>query len=231
VVHTILVPGLLCSPRLYEPVLPALWRHGAVTVADTRHDPAIPAIAARLLADAPDRFALVGLSMGGYVALEVMRQAGERVAALALMSTSARPDAPDQTEARREQIALVEAGRFDEMVDAAFPKMVAPGREDDARLLAVSRAMAADVGPEVYIRQQEAVIARGDSRPGLASIACPTLVVHGKDDRLIAFEHGEELAAGIAGAEFAPLEHCGHTSTLEQPEVCADALSALLARA
>ncbi len=222
--HTILVPGLLCSPRLYEPVLPTLWRFGPVTVADTRRDASIPGMAARLLADAPSRFALVGLSMGGYIALEVMRQAPERVSTLALMSTSARPDTPEQTEARREQIAMAEAGRFEAMVDSAFPRMVAEDRADDRALLAVSQAMAADVGPEVYVRQQEAVIARADSRPLLAGIACPTLVLHGTGDRLIAFEHGEELASGIPEARLEPLEGCGHTSTLERPRECADAL-------
>jgi pimeloyl-ACP methyl ester carboxylesterase len=227
-VHTILVPGLLCSPRLYAPVLPALWRHGAVTIADTRRDGSLPATAERLLAEAPARFALGGLSMGGYVALEVLRQAPDRVVALALMSTSARPDTDEQTAARREQLAMVEAGRFEEVVDAAFPRMVAEDRADDEALLAVSRAMAADVGPAVYVRQQEAVIARADSRPLLAHIECPTLVVHGTGDQLIPFEHGEELAAGIPGARLAPLEGCGHTSTLERPRECADALRGLL---
>ena len=126
-VHTILVPGLLCSPRLYAPVLPALWRCGAVTVADTRRDRSIPAIAARLLAEAPERFALAGLSMGGYVALEVVRQAPERVAALALLSTSARPDTPEQTAVRREQLAMVAEGRFDEVVTPASRGWSRPG--------------------------------------------------------------------------------------------------------
>ncbi|RKQ87475.1 pimeloyl-ACP methyl ester carboxylesterase [Solirubrobacter pauli] len=227
-VHTILVPGLLCSPRLYAPVLPAVWRFGAATVADTRRDATIAGMAARLLADAPERFALVGLSMGGYVALEVMRQAPERVVALALMSTSARPDAPEQTAARREQIALARSGRFEALVDAAFPRLVAPDRADDAGLLATTRAMAADVGHDVYVRQQEAIIGRADARPLLATITCPALVVHGTADQLIAPGHGEELAAGIPGARYEPLEGCGHSSSLERPEACAAALGALL---
>ena len=90
--------------------------------------------------------------------------------------------------------------------------------------------MAADVGAEVYVRQQEAVIARADSRPLLASIACPALVVHGRDDQLIAFEHGEELATGIRGARLVPLDGCGHLATLERPEACAQALGELLER-
>jgi pimeloyl-ACP methyl ester carboxylesterase len=228
-VHTVLVPGLLCSPRLFAPQLPVLWRHGSVAVADTLRDDGLDAIAARLLADAPERFVLAGLSMGGYVALEVLRQAPERVAALALLSTSARPDAPEQTEARRAQIAQTRDGGFAEVVDAAFARVVAPSRSQDAELLAAVRAMAADVGPEAFVRQQEAVARRPDSRPLLASIACPALVVHGSDDLLIDPEHGRELAQGIPGARLELLEGCGHTSSLEAPEAVATALDRLLA--
>src|SRR5579883_3245029 len=89
---TVLVPGLNCSARLYAPQIPALWRFGPVTVADHTRDDSMPAIAARILASAPPRFALAGLSMGGYIAFEIMRQAPQRVLRLALMDTSARPD-------------------------------------------------------------------------------------------------------------------------------------------
>ncbi len=139
-----------------------------------------------------------------------------------------RPDAPEQTAARREQIALARSGRFEALVDAAFLRLVAPDRADDAGLLATTRAMAVDVGHDVYVRQQEAIIGRADSRPLLATITCPALVVHGAADQLIAPEHGEELAAGIPGARYEPLEGCGHSSSLERPEACAAALSALL---
>jgi pimeloyl-ACP methyl ester carboxylesterase len=108
--HTVLIPGLLCSARQYEPLLPAVWSYGAVTIADNRRDSTLTAMAQRLLAAAPDRFALAGLSMGGYVALEVMRLAPARVTALALISTSARADSPEQVASRREQERAVVAG-------------------------------------------------------------------------------------------------------------------------
>lgn len=225
---TVLVPGLLCSPRLYAPILPAVWQFGGVMIADTRRDTSLPAIAERLLDSAPDHFALVGLSMGGYIALEVMRQAPERVTHLALLSTSARPDTPEQTAARREQIEEARAGRFTQLVDAAFPLIVAPENAHDAQLHATVRAMAEDVGPEVYVRQQEAIIARPDSRPDLPRIACPTLVVHGAQDQLITPVFGAEIADGIPGARYVRLEHCGHNSSLEQPEAIAAALTDLL---
>ena len=119
--HTVLVPGLACSARLYEELMPYVWAHGAATLADTRRDHSIGGIAERLLADAPPRFALAGISMGGYVTLEVMRQAPERVRGLALISTSARSDTPEQEASRRQQIDLTHAGKFDDLVEAAFP--------------------------------------------------------------------------------------------------------------
>jgi len=226
--QTVLVPGLLCSARLYGRVLPAVWRHGSVTIADTRRDDTIPAIAARLLAEAPERFALVGLSMGGYVALEVMRQAPGRVAALALISTSARPDTPEQRAARREQLAAVRDGRFDELVERVFPVLVDEGAREDEDLRAAWRAMAREVGPDAFARQLEACIARADARPLLDAIGCPAAVVHGTGDGLIPIENGEELAAGIPGARFTRVERCGHMSALERPAEVAAALERLL---
>src|SRR5215510_13742427 len=101
---TVLIPGLLCTARLYAEQIPALWRFGPVTVADRTRDDSMAAIARRILAQAPPRFALIGLSMGGYIAFEILRQAGERVAKLALLDTTARPDLPEQTEKRKVQV-------------------------------------------------------------------------------------------------------------------------------
>src|SRR5262245_27534189 len=119
-----LVPGLLCSARLYAEQAAALWPFGPVTVADHRRDHSMAAIAARILATAPPRFALVGLSMGGYIALSIQWQAPERVDRLALLETSARPDTPQQTERRRALIELAQAGRFAEIADLLWPILV-----------------------------------------------------------------------------------------------------------
>lgn len=216
--ETILVPPLLCSSRVYEPVLDAVWAHGAVTIADTLHDDTIAAMAARLLRGAPARFALLGTSMGGYVALEVVRQAPERVSGLALVSTSARADSADQLAARRRQSEMVEQGRFDALVDAAYPAVVAERNESAPGLLGAWRAMAAAVGPEGFLRQQAATMARSDSCDLLAGITCPTVVVHGAQDRLIPVAAGEEIAAAVPGATLRLVADAGHFLLLEQPE-------------
>jgi pimeloyl-ACP methyl ester carboxylesterase len=228
---TVFIPGLLCSPRLYAPVVPSVWAFGPTMVADTRRDDSLSGIAERLLETVPGCFALVGLSLGGYVALEVARQAPDRIGALALLSTSARPDSQEQTENRRAQVSMVRQGGFDDLVDAAFPVTVCRENEADESLRANFRAMAADVGVDAFERQQHAAITRPDARPHLAGISCPTLVLHGAGDRLIDPENGRELAAGIPDATFELLDRCGHSPTVEQPEATAAALTELLTRA
>src|SRR5215469_18279120 len=119
----VLVPGLTCSARLYAEQIPALWRFGPVIVADHTPDDSMASIARRILAGAPPRFALAGLSMGGYIAFEIMRQAPQRVARLALLDTGAR-ETPEQTERRKVVIALAKNGRYAEVPDIAFPLYV-----------------------------------------------------------------------------------------------------------
>jgi pimeloyl-ACP methyl ester carboxylesterase len=224
----VLVPGLLASARLYAPQLPALWRFGPVTIADHTRDDSVAAIARRILAAAPPRFALVGLSMGGYVAFEILREAPERVARLALLDTAARPDTPEASDARRTQMALAEAGRLDAVVENLFPRLVHPARRDDAALRAVVDAMAAEVGALGYLRQQRANITRPDSRATLTAIRCPTLVLVGEQDALTPPERAIEIANGIAGARLVRLPDCGHLSALERPDEVTRALRAWL---
>ena len=168
---TVLIPGLLCTPRLYAEQLPSLWRFGSVTVADHTRDDSMAGIARRILAQAPPKFALIGLSMGGYVAFEVQRQAPERVAKLALLDTTARPDAPEQTEQRKRQIEMARHGRFDGIAQLLFPRFVAAARHGDRALQDVVRTMAEDTGAEAFVRQQTAIMNRADSRAGLGAIA------------------------------------------------------------
>jgi pimeloyl-ACP methyl ester carboxylesterase len=217
---------LLASARLFEQQLPALWRLGPVTIADQTRDDTVAGIAGRILAGAPPRFALAGLSMGGYVAFEILRRAPERVARLALLDSSARPDTPEQTQRRLGQIELARGGRFGEIADQQFPLLVHRSRHGDAAARELVRLMADETGPEAFIRQQQAIMGRPDSRPGLAAIGCPTLVLVGDDDQLTPPAWSEELAAGIPGARLVVVAGAGHLSTLDQPERVTEALVA-----
>jgi pimeloyl-ACP methyl ester carboxylesterase len=220
----VLVPGLNCSARLYAGQIPALWQFGSVTVADQRHDDSMAAMARRILAAAPPRFALAGLSMGGYIAFEVIRQAADRVAKLALLDTGARAEVPERTEARRPLIELARQGRVAEITDDQFPLLVHRKRHSDQVLKAVVRAMNEDTGAEAYIRQQEAVMSRPDSRPSLGAIDCPTLVLVGDEDELTPPELAREMANGVRGARLVIVPESGHLSTLEQPQAVTEAL-------
>ena len=225
-----MIPGLLGSARLYAPQLPELWRCGPVTVADHTRDDSFGAIVRRMLASAPPRFALVGLSMGGYLCFEVVRQAPARVAKLALLDTSARPDTPEQSAARRTQLVQAAAGGFASVVESQFERLVHPARRADAALRETNRLMAEDVGVDAFARQQTALIARPDSRPTLATIDCPTLVLVGAEDQLTPPERAQEIAAGIRGAQLVTVPDCGHLSTLEQPHAVTRALLGWLGR-
>ena len=220
----LLVPGLVSSPRIFAPVVPALWPFGPVTVANHIRDDHMGAIARRILAEAPPRFALAGHSMGGYIAFEIMRQAPQRVAKLALLDTGARAEAPEQTERRKVVIALAKSGRYAEVPEIAFPLYVHRNRHNDAALKQTVRTMAAETGVEAFLRQQQAIIGRPDSRPGLGAIQCPTLVLVGDGDEATPPELAHEIANAIGGARFVVIADCGHLSTLEQPEKVTAAL-------
>ncbi len=214
----VLVPGLLCSAQLYAAQIPALWPFGQVAVADHRRDSEIGATAAHILSEAPPRFALVGLSMGGYVALAMLRQAPERIAKLALLDTQARADTLEQTAGRETQIAMAQSGRFTEIPELSIPRFLHRDRQTDAQLTGIVRQMALDTGPEAFVRQQRAIISRPDSRPLLASIRCPTLVLVGDGDVATPPELNKEIADGIPDARLVVVPNCGHLSTIEQPE-------------
>jgi pimeloyl-ACP methyl ester carboxylesterase len=162
--------------------------------------------------------------MGGYIALAIMREAPERVARLALLDTSARPDTPEQSERRRGMIALAESGRFAEVTDLLFLVFVHRNRQGDETLRVIVRTMAEETGPQAFIRQQRAIMTRPDCRAQLASIRCPTLVLVGDGDELTPPVLSEEIVAGIAGARLVRVPDCGHLSTLERPEAVNRAL-------
>jgi len=220
----LLVPGLGGSPRIYAPVIPALWRFGPVMVANHIRDDNMGAIARRILAEAPRHFALAGHSMGGYIAFEIMRQAPERVTKLALLNTQARPDTPEAIERRRGMIKVIEAGGFSAATDTLYAVLVHPSRRDDAALKKIVHDMADDIGPEAFVRQVIAVMARADSRPTLATIACPTLVLTSDQDSVISNSLSAEIADGIPGAKLITIPDCGHLSQIEQPQATAAAL-------
>jgi pimeloyl-ACP methyl ester carboxylesterase len=210
--------GQLLTEAVWAPQRAALAPACDLTHADHTQDDTIAGMALRLLGAAPPRFHLVAHAMGGFTAFEVMRRAPERVLSLVLIATLAPNDGPAQTERRQGYIRLVEAGRFDEVVEERIPILVHPDRRGDADLLAVVRRMASDTGAETFLRQQRAIMSRLDSRASLAAIKVPTLLIRGDADGITTEAHQAEMLAGIADARLEVISDCGHLPTLERPD-------------
>ncbi|HTY68964.1 MAG TPA: alpha/beta fold hydrolase [Alphaproteobacteria bacterium] len=215
----ILLPGLLCDAALWGPQTAALADIADIAVADLTQGDSMGAMADAVLRAAPPKFALAGLSMGGYVAFEVMRRAPQRIEKLALLDTSARPDTPEQKKARHDLMALARQGDFKGVTPRLLPRWVHPSRVTDRTLAETVTTMTQRVGREAFLRQQTAIMNRPDSRPGLVDIACPTLVLCGHDDQSTPLDRHREIAADIADARLVVVPECGHLSTLERPEI------------
>ena len=198
-------------------------------IGDTRRHASLSGMAAAIIEASPRHFAMAGLSMGGYLAFEIFRQAPERVERIALLDTQARVDSPEGAEKRRRLICLAESGDFEAALTVlAWTDLVATTRASDDSLEAVVYGMAREVGPEAFIRQETAILGRLDSRPTLAQIECPALVLVGDDDRITPPHLSAEIAAGLAQARHVIVRDCGHLSTIERPDDVSAAMRAWL---
>ncbi len=211
----VLLPGVFADAELWDDQIRSL-RHFAdplpiaLNVADT-----MAALAEQVLWTAPPCFNLAGVSLGGHVAMEILRRAPGRVLRLALLNFHARPEPPEKLALRRQWAERVPLGEYGLVVDQIIPLLTAAGM--DSPLNARLRAMALRCGARGFLSINQAMLTRVDSRPGLAMIECPTLVIAGRQDCIVPLEEVEEVAAGIAGARFLTLDQCGHLAPLEQP--------------
>ncbi len=220
----VLLPGLLCDAALWHDQIEALSDIAEITVADLTRDDQLGPMAQRVLSEAPDSFALAGLSMGGYVALEIARQAPDRIGRLALLNTSARADSHQQTAHRQALIDLTRRGEFRGVTPRLLPQLVHPDRMNDSQLTETVFGMADRVGREAFQRQQRVIMNRPDSRRDLGLIHCPTLVLCGRQDLRTPLAVSEEMAEKILRATLVVIEDCGHLAPLERPKEVSTAL-------
>lgn len=216
-VPLLLLPGLLNDAALWAAQVRDLVDVADARVADLTLDDSVTAMAARALEQAPPRFALAGLSMGGYVAFEILRQAPERVERLALLDTSPAADSPERAAQRRAAMDSLRLGRFLGVTGQLLPQLVHPDHVAGPVGNAV-RAMAARVGGTAFLRQQQAILDRPDSTGLLASIRVPTLVAVGDSDRLTPPGEAWLMRDGIPGARVHCFARCGHLPPLEKPD-------------
>jgi pimeloyl-ACP methyl ester carboxylesterase len=214
----ILLPGQLCDATLWDSQVRVLADIADIKVADLTRDDTVEAMAERVLADAPEHFALCGLSLGGYVAFEIVRRAPARVTHLGLMNTSARADAEEQSDRRERSLRAARIGTFKGVTPRFLPTIIHPDHASDPAMAHIVLEMTERVGRVAFEFQQRAAIGRPDSRPLLPSIRCPTLVVGGREDRVTPPFLQEEIAAGISGARLEILETCGHLAPIEQAD-------------
>ena len=228
--NALFLPGLLEDADAFSALIEGLAGRAACVVADLTRSDTIADLARDALAQAPaGPIALAGHSMGGYVALELTRQAPQRIARLALLNTNARPDGAEATENRRRLMALAERD-FPAVIATLLARQMTPGHLQDPDLTGLVDSMAMAVGKEAFRRQQEAIIRRIDSRPHLRDIRCPTAVIAARDDQIMPLELLQELADAIPGARLTVIEDCGHMSSIEQPGKVLEALVEWLER-
>ncbi len=215
----VFAPGMMCDDRLFEKQASAMVCDRPVSIADFSKDDTIAAIANRLLNDAPARFYLAGLSMGGIVAFEVWRQAAKRVAGMALLNTTPFADSPARRDTRLEQIKRVGDGQLKTVVmEELKPNYLGVKTKTDQAVLDEIYTMAERLGPDVFVAQSRALMARTDSAKTLPTITCPTIVIAGEEDEVCPAELHEIMHNGISGSSLHILPECGHLSTMESPD-------------
>lgn len=224
----VLIPGLLCDRRLWAHQKSVLENSTQIYIADVSLDSKIALMAERTLDEAPPFFALAALSMGGYVAMEIMRKAPERVLKLALIDTMVRPDDEARAKARRGLLDLAQLGRFKGVTPHLLPKLV-HSRCIGTAIADTVQEMAEAVGKEGFVRQQLAIMERPDYRPLLDSIVVPTLIVVGENDEITPPYESEEIHRGIPHSQLVVLPECGHLPPLEHPQLTTQLLSRWLA--
>lgn len=220
----VLVPGMMCDARLFAPQVAALSAGRTIMLADISAHDTVEALARDVLASAPDRFALGGLSMGGIVAMQVLAEAPERVDRIALLDTNPRAETEAVRQGREPQIGRVRSGRLVEVVrDELKPKYLAdtPHR---AEILDICMQMALDLGPEVFVRQSRALQSRPDQCETLRRAAVKALVMCGAEDRLCPPERHALIHSLLAGSDYEVIDNAGHLITLEQPGIVNAAL-------
>jgi pimeloyl-ACP methyl ester carboxylesterase len=222
----VLLPGLLCDEDVWRGAIARLSPDHEVICPGFLDQPSIEAMAAQVLAQAPERFSLAGHSMGGRVALEIAARAPHRLERLALLDTGFRPARPGEAEARSRLIRIALEEGMAALARHWLPPMLAPHRARDGVLMDRLGAMVARATPRLFQRQIGALLTRPNAHRGLSAIPCPTAVIVGRLDAWSPLAQHEEMAALIPDARLSVIEDCGHMSPAEQPEAVAEALAA-----
>lgn len=226
----ILMPGLICNRRLWAAQIDGLRDLADIHVADFTTQTTIGEMAESVLAMAAGPLCIAGLSMGGYVGMETVRRAPDRIERLALLDTSPTPDTPERAQLRHDMLRQARTGRFRGVTERLVPGFIHQSRLADRPLVEEIMRMTEEVGRDAFLRQQQAILGRPDFRPYLPQVRCPTLVLCGREDERTPLAESERIAGAIPGATLVVVEACGHLSTMERPDEVNAALRAWLER-
>ena len=227
--NVLLLPGMMCDARMWADQIEAI--ESPVSIPDLSGHDNFFDMAASVLGNAPKRFAVAGLSMGGILAFELWRQAPDRITHIALLDTNPFADSPDRKSSRLQQIEQVFAGGLRELaVESLKPLYLAESNRDDDDLLNEILDMVLELGPDTFRRQSLALRNRADSVETLASINCPAIVICGSEDTLCPLSYHEYMANRIPDAELIVIDDCGHLSSMEQADAVSNELLRLFAR-
>ncbi len=226
----VFIHGLFDDKTMWSDHASALAPDYHVVTPNILHEQSVEEAALNVL-DGRDRpFAVVGFSMGGYIAFELMRRAPERISFLALVNTSARADTDEKTQERLRMIEIARNGGYRDLVQDTLPNAVHPDRRTDAALMYTLTEMAYRIDSDAFINQMMVIMSRPDSRPLLREITCPVLVIGGRQDTITPLAHSQEIVKETKGAGLSILERCGHYGPLEHPEIVIRMLQERLAQ-
>lgn len=220
----VLIPGMMCDARLFGPQIAELSADLCVMVTSMAHGDRVEEIASRILEQLPAKFALAGLSMGGIVAMELLRRAPDRVTRIALLDTNPLAETPQSAAAYEPMIVGAKAGRLEDVITGFMrPEYLAPGPQRP-EVLALVRDMALTLGPDMFVRQARALQRRRDHQSTLRKCKVPALVLCGEHDALTPVKRHSFMADLIPFAELRIIDGAGHLPTLEQPAATTSAL-------
>jgi pimeloyl-ACP methyl ester carboxylesterase len=228
--HLLFLPGLACDAEVWKHQARPLAEITSVEIADYGSSDSLPEMAREALERAPERFAVAGHSMGGRVAMEIVRSAPERVVGLALLDTAYQPwtagEAGEREKAERAgYVKIAQSQGMRAMARQWLQKMVHPSRLADAPLIDAIIEMFGRKSPDVFAGQIKALLDRPDATPVLVAARCPTLVACGREDAWALLEVHRRMAALVPHSELVVIEHCGHMAPMERPEAVTAAVA------
>lgn len=213
----VLIPGALATPEFWHHQEHHLQRKMRIHHAPDFPGQSIAEMADKIIRNLPEKFTLIGFSLGGYIALELIRQIPHRIEKLVLINSAAKAVCERGQLERERSLDLISKGKFDFLINLIFKNSI-HDKNKYHELLPLLKTMAQEIGAERYMQQLTAILNKPDQTELLSTIKCPTLLIASIEDNVMPIERSEHMAAQIKHSKLVYLENCGHMAPLEQPD-------------